>query len=193
MGDGEGVRQRMIASAQELVSMRGFGVTMLEVAARAKAPRGSIYYHFPEGKEQVFREAIRKAGAELEELVAAKSRRHADVGDFLTSLVNHHQRRLIASGYDEGCPLVAMTASTDLDSTDLRAVVEAAFAGWTNAVARELVSRGFSETASAQVASVFVSAIEGAIVRSRAHSDPTPLEQVRDLIPVIASGMPVAS
>lgn len=187
MSDGQDVRQRMVEAAQELVSMRGFGVTMLDVVARAKAPRGSIYYYFPEGKEQVFREAVQKAGAELEVLVAAKSRRHADIGDLLTSLVNHHLRRLVASGYDEGCPLVAMTASSDLDSTELRDVVQAAFSGWTSAISAELHARGVDAASSDRLASVFVSAVEGAIVRSRAHRDPTPLEQVKELVPVIAA------
>jgi hypothetical protein len=41
------VRSRMVTAGEDLLSHRGYGVTMLDVVARADAPRGSIYYHFP--------------------------------------------------------------------------------------------------------------------------------------------------
>lgn len=186
MSDGQAVRERMIVAAQELVSMRGFGVTLLDVVARAKTPRGSIYYYFPEGKEQLFREAISRTSDELEALVAAKARKYEDIEGFLSALVTHHTRRLTASGYDEGCPLVALTTSSDLDTSELRDVVQSAFAAWTNAIARELAARGLTETDSATYASVFVSAIEGAIVISRARKSEAALIHVKTMVGVIA-------
>ena len=44
----------MLVSAAEVLRERGAaGVTIDEVLARSGAPRGSVYYHFPEGRNQI--------------------------------------------------------------------------------------------------------------------------------------------
>ena len=53
----------MLISAAEVMRERGAaGVTIDEVLARSGAPRGSVYYHFPEGRNQILAEALQYAG-----------------------------------------------------------------------------------------------------------------------------------
>ena len=53
------VRERMVDSAVVLLAKRGFqGASFSEVLAHSKAPRGSIYHHFPDGKEQLIAAAV---------------------------------------------------------------------------------------------------------------------------------------
>ena len=50
-------RQRVIETAASILSTRGLkGVSIREVA-KADAPLGSTYHHFPEGKVQIITEA----------------------------------------------------------------------------------------------------------------------------------------
>ena len=50
----------MLVSAAEVMRERGAaGVTIDEVLARSGAPRGSVYYHFPDGRNQILTEALR--------------------------------------------------------------------------------------------------------------------------------------
>src|ERR1700749_5064875 len=56
-------RKKMLISAAEVMRERGAaGVTIDEVLARSGAPRGSVYHHFPEGRNQILAEALRFAG-----------------------------------------------------------------------------------------------------------------------------------
>ena len=56
----------MLISAAELLRERGAaGVTIDEVLARSGAPRGSVYHHFPEGRNQILAEALAYAGEEI--------------------------------------------------------------------------------------------------------------------------------
>ena len=56
-------RQKMIESAVTLLAMRGLqGTSFSDVLERSGAPRGSIYHHFPEGKDQLVDAAIELAG-----------------------------------------------------------------------------------------------------------------------------------
>src|SRR2546428_9735058 len=53
-------RERMVRSAASLIRTRGMHATSFsEVLADSGAPRGSIYHHFPKGKEQLAEDAIR--------------------------------------------------------------------------------------------------------------------------------------
>src|SRR6201992_4487655 len=56
-------KQKMLISAAEVMRERGAaGVTIDEVLARSGAPRGSVYYHFPDGRHQILAEALQYAG-----------------------------------------------------------------------------------------------------------------------------------
>src|SRR5215469_6516618 len=53
------VRNRMVAGAVKLLAQRGLQATSFSsVLAETSAPRGSIYHHFPGGKEELVTEAI---------------------------------------------------------------------------------------------------------------------------------------
>src|SRR6202023_912507 len=52
-------RASMVRSAASLIRSRGVSATSLsDVLADSGAPRGSIYHHFPEGKDQLAEDAI---------------------------------------------------------------------------------------------------------------------------------------
>ena len=60
----------MLISAAEVLRERGAaGVTIDEVLARSGAPRGSVYYHFPGGRNQILTEALQFAGEAITGLI----------------------------------------------------------------------------------------------------------------------------
>src|SRR6266550_8579301 len=57
---GKESRASMVRSAASLIRTRGLSATSFsDVLADSGAPRGSIYHHFPKGKEQLAGDAIR--------------------------------------------------------------------------------------------------------------------------------------
>ena len=62
--------KKMLISAAEVMRERGAaGVTIDAVLARSGAPRGSVYHHFPEGRNQILVEALRYAGDSITEII----------------------------------------------------------------------------------------------------------------------------
>src|ERR1700716_3574504 len=60
-------RSRMIHAAAELFRQRGYhATTFSDVVRDSGAPRGSTYFHIPGGKHELAREAIARAGDEVE-------------------------------------------------------------------------------------------------------------------------------
>src|SRR3989475_10643928 len=53
-------RTKMVRGAASLIRRRGLSrASFADIVADSGAPRGSIYHHFPQGKDQLAKEAIR--------------------------------------------------------------------------------------------------------------------------------------
>jgi AcrR family transcriptional regulator len=168
----------MIASAALLVRERGARATSLDaILAHSGAPRGSVYHHFPGGREQLLREATEYAG----EYVARRLERDAteDPLAALEALFDEYRANLLASDFRAGCPVVAVAVESSEDGSDLRDCARAAFEGWRQGIARALESSGINAVRADELAMHAVAAFEGAIILSRAYRDLEPLERVR--------------
>lgn len=173
-----GTKQRMLDSAVLLLRERGAaGVTVDAVLAHSGAPRGSVYHHFPGGRNEIVLGAVRQAGDHMAAVVddAATT---GDVQQTVERLVLFWKRALTKTGFRAGCPVAAMA----LDSRDLVPgagdVVDEIFAQWRASLADVLSANGFAAPRAQRLATLVVSAIEGAIILCRAHRDLGPLDDV---------------
>ena len=99
-------RTKMLISAAEVMRERGAaGVTIDEVLTRSGAPRGSVYYHFPDGRGQILAEALRYAGDAITADIDDAAGRGAKV--LLRQFVEFWERVLAESDFHAGCPVVA--------------------------------------------------------------------------------------
>src|ERR1700744_6697089 len=99
-------RKKMLVSAAEVLRECGpAGVTVDAVLARSGAPRGSVYYHFPDGRNQILVEALRYAGDSITEIIDGAVDRGAKV--LIRKFVEYWEHRLHDGGFDAGCPVVA--------------------------------------------------------------------------------------
>lgn len=59
-------KEKFIETASRLFELKGYNATGLnEILAESGAPKGSLYYHFPKGKEQLALESINLAGEKI--------------------------------------------------------------------------------------------------------------------------------
>src|SRR5436190_4741239 len=106
-----GPRERMIVSTALLVRERGARATSLDaVLEHSGAPRGSIYHHFPGGREQLLREATDYAGRYVER----RLERGDDLLAALDELFEEYRENLVASDFKAGCPVVAVAVESEL-------------------------------------------------------------------------------
>jgi len=176
--DDLGPRERMIVSTALLVRERGARATSLDaVLEHSGAPRGSVYHHFPGGREQLLREATGYAA----EFVARRLERQASEDPLaaVDSLVDEYRESLLASDFRAGCPVVAVAVESSEDAPDLRDDVVGAFDRWKQILARGFAAAGIDATRSDELALLVVSGFEGALILSRAYRDLAPLEAMR--------------
>jgi TetR/AcrR family transcriptional regulator, lmrAB and yxaGH operons repressor len=167
----------MVASAAVLMRERGVeGTTFTEVLAHSGAPRGSIYHHFPEGKEQLIEEATRFAG----ERFAAGLLSALDTSDPIAAIrafAASWDAALEQSDFAAGCPVVAATLEGER-SPRIREAAGEAFERWESLLADGLAPHLADPERAPGIATMIVAAIEGAVVLARAQRRPAPLERV---------------
>ena len=181
------VRERMTRSAASLFGERGFsGTGLRDVIAHSSTPRGSIYHHFAGGKAELAREAVRHAA----DAVAAAVGDAARGGDPIAALhawVDYWRETLRENDFRAGSAVLAVAAEPD-EQTGARAAAAAAFDGWAEAFAATLQDAGVKRKKAARLAMLAVTAIEGAVVVSRARRDTLALDRVgRELEAAIES------
>lgn len=167
----------MVASAASLIRTRGLNATSLsEVVGDSGAPRGSIYHHFPQGKDQLAGDAIHWTS----ERVLAHQRKCAakTPQGVLECFIDMWRRTVIASGGAAGCVVAGVAVDSMPDATELMAMVKATFESWIDLLAEQLHATGLDPYHARAVALTTLAAMEGALVLCRAERSVAPLETV---------------
>jgi TetR/AcrR family transcriptional repressor of lmrAB and yxaGH operons len=170
-------RTKMLVSAAEVLRERGAaGLTIDEVLSRSGAPRGSVYYHFPEGRNQILTEALQYAGEAITALIDDAAQ---NGGMFLVrKFVDFWEELLSESDFTAGCPVAAAAIGTADDEPQLMSVAGNIFAHWRDALTRAFVADGFDESDAGSLAIMCIASLEGAVVLCRSTRSPDPLRDV---------------
>ena len=168
-------RDRLLAGATRLLAERGYAAMELrDVAERGKAPRGSIYHHFPRGKSQLAAEAATLDGVRTRE-VLEKSLAKNGIKGTLRLFADFFRRQSEKHPELIGCP-VAAAALAHPEDPELAAVATEAFQSWETPIAKALEIDGIPTKDAAAFAALTVSTIEGALLRTRAAGNHAPLD-----------------
>ncbi|EYF04112.1 Transcriptional regulator, TetR family [Chondromyces apiculatus DSM 436] len=177
------MRERMVEAAAQLLSRQGLQATSFsEVLEVTGAPRGSVYHHFPEGKDQLVAAAVDLAGTHLLDLIEKKAGASAE--EVTEHFLLIWRTILSRSQMKSGCAVLAVTVATD--SHALLNHAAAVFRGVRARLAALLEQGGLASGEAAQFAATLVASSEGAVVLSRAEQSMEPFElvaaQLRDQI-----------
>ncbi len=184
-----GPRERMVYAAAQLLRRGGVAAAGLrEVAARARAPRGSLQHYFPGGKEQVVNEAVAWAGQYAADCVPrfVAALDQPSPGALFSAMTGQWTDELASAGALAGCPVAAATADSAQAAESTRLAAATALACWRRPVARALAEMGVPSPRAAALATLMISALEGAIIIARAERSPDALNTVaRELAPLL--------
>ncbi|MFB7469709.1 TetR/AcrR family transcriptional regulator [Kitasatospora sp. NPDC056184] len=192
---GEETRARLIAGTRSLIEAHGyFGTGLNQVVAESGAPRGSLYFHFPEGKDQLVAAALTQAGQEVEDRLAELARGGADTAAVLTALAQAFADRLTQSGFTKGCPIATVALEVAGGNESLRLVCAEVYAGWQRVLAQRLAAEGFGPAEADVAAGQALALLEGAVLLAQVRRSVEPLldasHAVRHLITAQADRAP---
>ncbi|MFG2905483.1 TetR/AcrR family transcriptional regulator [Kitasatospora sp. NPDC048286] len=186
---GEATRARLIAGTRELVEAQGyFGTGLNRIVAATGAPRGSLYFHFPGGKDQLVAAALTQAGQEVQALLTGPATEGADTASLAERLIEAFAERLERSDYTSGCPIATVALEVAGTNEALRTVCAELYAGWQQLLADRLEAEGCDPAAARAAAGQALALLEGAALLAAVRRSREPLEHARSAVRHLLGG-----
>ena len=162
-------RDRLLSAAQRLFRKRGYHATGLsDILEAALAPKGSLYHHFPGGKEAIGVCVVEKISSSLLTLLAQSRARSTEA-----ILLKTGAQMLVSmekTNY-ELCTLFAAFSTERKTSPQLGQAVTRAYGELTAALEVLLMRDGLTARAAKDKALVVTALMEGGLLLSQAQSD----------------------
>ncbi|MBK1785430.1 TetR/AcrR family transcriptional regulator [Prauserella cavernicola] len=171
-------RDRMLSTAAELFHTQGYHATGLnQLLSAGAAPKGSLYFHFPGGKEQLAAEALAISGGRLRDALADVLDRANGLGAAVEMMIDFLATTLEDSDFQRGCPLstVALDAA---GSEPIRQACVEGFGSWQALLENALTAEGVAADRAESLAVTTLAAVEGALLLAKTRRDSAPLRAV---------------
>jgi TetR/AcrR family transcriptional regulator, lmrAB and yxaGH operons repressor len=174
---GERTRRKLVDATGDLLRRQGFHATGLsDIVAESGAPRGSVYFYFPGGKDELARAALEAAGAEWRARIAAVVTTAPDLDHAIAAIVELLGADLEATRFENACPVAAV--ALERTSRPVQDAIAAHYAEWERGITSYLQAHGFAAAPARELAVVMLSAIEGALLLARVQRSRAPLHTV---------------
>jgi AcrR family transcriptional regulator len=162
-------RDRILDATAELFRRHGYtGTGLKQIVAAASAPFGSIYHHFPGGKEQLGGEVIRSSGAMYQELFEMIMDASPDVATGVENFFLGAAETLRQTGYEDACPIATVALEVASTNEPLREATAEVFEQWFAAATARLTDAGIAEAEARRLSISILCGLEGAFLFSRA-------------------------
>ena len=185
---GERTRQKLVAATAELLQRQGYHATGLsQIVEESGAPRGSLYFYFPDGKDQLAVAALDAASTEWRARIDAVVAAAPDLGQAVEDVCRLLADDLAKSDYSKGCPVAAVALEAASTSGPVREAVEAHYAEWSDAIVERLTAREMPRDAAKQLATFVLASVEGALLLAKVQRSKQPLLVVGRMLRAMAS------
>jgi AcrR family transcriptional regulator len=129
---------------------------------------GSIYHHFPGGKEELGAAAIRRSGALYELLIPEVFDPAPDLVSAVRLFFEGAAAHLEESEYEDACPIATVALEVSSTSEMMRLACADVFESWIAAGLPRFTAAGLDEATSRELVIGMIAALEGAFVLARA-------------------------
>lgn len=181
----------MLEATAHLVARRGFhGTSLTDILEASGAPRGSLYHHFPGGKDELVLEATRLGVTWADEaferafgggVPAAEAVRV--FFDDLAAYVREHR-------YHVGCPVAPLVLDGLPGSPELQDLCTDALARWKRTFAAAFEADGLAPNRAERLATLVLAAEEGALLLALAErSDAAVVETGDELARIVRAAV----
>jgi TetR/AcrR family transcriptional repressor of lmrAB and yxaGH operons len=169
---------KTLAAAARLFRQQGYhGTALQDILAAAGSPRGSLYFHFPKGKEEIGAAALSIAGEAARQAIAHAAETSESAEMFVIRVARGMASDLEKSGFKEGCPIATTALETSAQSDVLGAATRNAFQKWELEIKRGLFRFGIPAGEADLTATLVLSQLEGALLLARTYRSLEPIHR----------------
>jgi TetR/AcrR family transcriptional repressor of lmrAB and yxaGH operons len=187
-------KDRMIVTARRLFREHGYrGTALSDVITESAAPRGSLYFHFPGGKEELAGEVTLLHFGDHIAHVNRAAAATTSAAQLIEVVISRIRDELVASGYREGCAVAPIVLEITPASEHLSATTRRGFADIITTLAARLTEKNVPASRATQLATQVWTSVEGALILSRVLRSPEPFDLAIALLAATAENEANAS
>jgi TetR/AcrR family transcriptional regulator, lmrAB and yxaGH operons repressor len=180
-------KERMVAAARQLFREHGYlGTALSDVVTESAGPRGSIYFHFPGGKEELATEVTLLHASDRIAHINRAAAASTSAAQLIEMFVGRERDDLVASNYREGCAVAPIVIEATPASDQLSDATRRAFQDVITTLAARLTEKGLPNHRAVQLATNVWTSLEGALILSRALRSPEPFDMAIALLAAAA-------
>src|ERR1700686_5078382 len=162
-------KSRILDATAQLFMRYGYtGTGLKQIVADANAPFGSLYHHFPGGKQELGVEVIHRSGAVYLELVTGVVDAAPDLLSGVHDCFAGAAEVLRATDYADACPIETVALEVANTNEPLREATAQVFESWIVGAFARFQGTGIDEQAARELSITLIALLEGAFVLCRA-------------------------
>ena len=186
MAKADDSKGKTLTAAVKLFRQQGYhGTALHDILAAGGAPRGSLYFHFPKGKEEIGAGTLSLAGEAVRQAIVQAAEKSDNAESFLVRIVRAMASDLERSDYREGCPIATTALETAAQSEVLGAATRTAFQKWELEIKRGLFRFGLTSGDADLVATMVLSQLEGALLLARTYRSLAPIQRAEEAVKLL--------
>lgn len=183
MGYGKSLdtQKKLLYTMSRLLRSQGYnGTGIAQITQESEIPKGSLYYHFPSGKEDLATAALTLSNEQM----AATLKKIAGLVpgplEAVELLCHFYMEELKGSNFQRGCPLATVTLETAATNDTLQQVCDAGYTTLIQLLASILRTSRLPYSETRDFATFALAAIEGALILCKAQRSTVPLQMVKN-------------
>ncbi|WP_342566076.1 TetR/AcrR family transcriptional regulator [Paenibacillus sp. FSL R7-0345] len=180
-------REAIVDTASRLFFTQGYHATGLnQIIKDSDSPKGSLYYYFPRGKEELALTCISRTSVFVAQLLSHYAETQSSTTAMIQDFILEVARKAEETSFEGFVPFSFWVAvETSCVSDELRSACQSVFKDWQDVIMHSLLKEGVDEQLASDKASVVVSLYEGALLQALTYKSTQPLLAAVQVIPAI--------
>ncbi|MGV3667211.1 MAG: TetR/AcrR family transcriptional regulator [Leptospira bouyouniensis] len=169
-------KQKMIEVMASLLEGSGYEATGLtELGKETGTPKGSLYFHFPGGKDELTSLAIEYSGKQLNDFFLTIFDNSDTPTHAIKQVFHALEERIVSSDYQKGCPIATTAMETAGKSPLVSNACKEVYNLWLKTFESYLSSNGYNTRVAKNLSLSILSLWEGALLLTKLQKSPEPL------------------
>ena len=171
-------RDKIIKSASSMIRKGGYhGTGINDLIKEVQVPKGSLYHHFPGGKDEIVDSALEQAAVDLALTFKNAMKGKKDAVEGLNAVIKLYIDDFTKDNLKYGCPLAMVSLDLSNENESLRMTCSRLFDFWIDAIASYLKYKGVKGDIREKAES-FLIQLEGAIMMARVQQSIRPFQLI---------------
>ncbi|MFK7805719.1 MAG: TetR/AcrR family transcriptional regulator [Anaerolineae bacterium] len=179
-------RDKIVATTADLLERQGYAATGLnQIVKESATPRGSLYYYFPDGKEELAVEAVKQRMNDMAEFSRQALSQVDDPIEAVFSMIMGMAQTMEKGDCCSGAPIAAVALEASNSSERLRQACSDGYQQLQDVLAAKLIMGRFSAAQAKALAATINASLEGAMILGRTNRNAATLRTVANSLKLL--------